>query len=96
MTEHTEVDEHTGTATTGPGPPPAVTSRAIASATDGLDNSMNPPSTAGTRPVARSRTIPASRVNSATPASLRVPWPTMSRGGVVTMLVPWAGWWGRD
>src|SRR5207244_12035784 len=39
-----------GTATIGPGPPVAeVTSRATASATDGRDSSMNPPSTAGDR-----------------------------------------------
>src|SRR5215831_19747887 len=78
-----------GTATIACGPPaPGATSRATASATDGRASSMNPPSTAGTRPCMRARTCPTNRVNSATPASLRVPWPTRSKGGPVLIYLP--------
>src|SRR5262249_47775292 len=44
--------------------------------------------TAGTRPRVRARTCPTNRVNSATPASLRVPWPTRSKGGPVLIYLP--------
>ena len=44
--------------------------------------------TAGMRPPAWEPTRSTNRVNSATPASLRVPWPTSSKGGLVTMLAP--------
>src|SRR5215472_3088706 len=80
-----------GTAAIGPGwVAPVEISLVTASATDGRDSSMNPPSTAGIRPAARAATRSTNRVNSATPAVLRVPWPTISRGGLVTGQPPGA------
>src|SRR5262249_61524856 len=80
--------------TTAPAPaggPPAGAGGGPAWARAGGPGRRTPPATAGMRPPAQEPARSTNRVNSAIPAALRVPCPTISNGGAPTGTVPRIG-----